>query len=73
MMGKLSCRVITGIVKADFTNMKIENLFDITTTPEFYRILEENFDKSVSSINSVNIESLCYMKEDVWTKILSHD
>ncbi len=72
IMGKKSCRVLTGIVKADFTNMAIKNLYNIKTPAEFKAMLTDDKDSLHENVQ-IKIDSLCYTDEDVWIKTLAHD
>lgn len=71
MMGKISCRIVTGITKGDFTGMNIENLRDIRTSDEFFTVLTEG-KKPSHTDGRIEVESLCYTKMDLWENIVTH-
>jgi hypothetical protein len=72
IMGKKTCRIFTGISKADFSHTIIMNLYDVKTSGDFQKIFDSFSDPSYN-ISTIKIDSLCYLKDDVWTKTLTHD
>lgn len=73
VMQKKTCRIFTGLSKADFSNVYIENLCDIKTSEDFRLIFDDANERMNNLLPIVSIDSLCYLKDDIWKKILTHD
>lgn len=73
MMKKISCRMITGVLKADFRNDRIKNLFDIRDAADFENVLQGRLQAVLSDEEAIDIQDFCYLKEDRWRDIFSHD
>ncbi len=71
IMGKKTCRIFTGISKADFSNVKVNNLYDIKTTEDFRNMFTSS-ELMAEEGESISISDLCYLKDDLWKQILQH-
>jgi len=60
------------VAYADFTEMKIKNLYDVRQCEDFHSAITSFFNESKSSFD-VEISELCYLKENNWNKILFDD
>jgi hypothetical protein len=72
VMGKISCRIVTNIVGANSADVRIRNLYNICSPDDFYNVLNNSHPQLPIEDSVISIDSLAYMNDDVWKKILSH-
>jgi hypothetical protein len=74
IMGKKSCRMISELVCPDFTDMKIQNLYDIRTKEDFKEVIENlaNQTEYLKEENGVMVKDLCSFRINEWNKILNN-